>query len=62
MNTENLNIEQIKLYIFTSFKYISQRQMARLPDKGEKVVKYRESLFELLRKQVNQKKNRFINQ
>lgn len=54
MNTENLSIDQIKLYIFTSFKYISPRQMERLPDKGKKVVKYRESLFELLKDHVNE--------
>lgn len=56
MNSENLNIDQIKLYIYTSFKFISPRQMDRLPDKGEKVIKYREFLFRLLINQVNENK------
>lgn len=55
MHTERLSIDQLKLYLYTSFKYITPQQMARLQDKGNKVLQYREHLFELLQNHIMEK-------
>ena len=67
MSFEHLTLEQVKLYIQSSFKYVPKSIIERLSDKGKILFEYRENLYKIFiikareeQKEQNKRKVRFF--
>ena len=59
MSLEDLSLDQVKLYIASSHKYVTNNMIKRLPDQGRKIFEYRDKLYKIFFKKAREERKNY---